>query len=75
MPPLDVAIEPARRAGIVDALIHAAHHDTVTPHFRSTFFAKPNGSGVKGPGGARVIRATQNSAAIASQKHSQNPSI
>ena len=68
-------IEPARQTGNVGALIGAARHDTVTPHFRSTFFAKPNGAGVKGPGGARVIRATKNSAAIASQKHSQNPSI
>jgi len=31
-------------------------------------FAKPNGAGVNGPGGARVISATKNSAAIASQK-------
>jgi len=76
---LNAALRCRNRAGAKDgnagALTGATCYDTVTPHFRSTFFAKPNGSGVKGPGGARVIRATQNSAAIASQKHSQKPSI
>src|SRR5439155_4973743 len=47
-------------------LFIAVRYGTVTPHLRNTFFAKPNGAGVKGPGGARVIRATTNSAAIAS---------
>jgi hypothetical protein len=46
-----------------------------TPHLRKTALAAPNGSGVKGPGGARVIRATSSKEAIASQKQSQKPSI
>jgi hypothetical protein len=50
-------------------------HGTDTPHRRINAFAKPNGAGVNGPGGARVISATKNSAAIASQKHSQKPSM
>jgi len=37
--------------------------------------AAPNGSGVNGPGGALVIRAVKARAAIASQKHSQKPSM
>ncbi len=48
---------------------------TFTPHFRNSILAKPNGAGVNGPGGARVTSATTPSAAIATQKHSQKPSI
>ena len=41
---------------------------------RSQFVLRPNGVGENGPGGARVIRAVSTSAAIASQKQSQNAS-
>ena len=54
---------------------HAVAYAICIPHRRSMFLAKPNGAGVNGPGGARVIRATQNNADIASQKQSQKPSI
>jgi hypothetical protein len=50
-------------------------HETDTPHQRISPFAKPNGAGVNGPGGARLINATKNSATIASQKDSQKPSM
>jgi hypothetical protein len=50
-------------------------HETDTPHQRINAFAKPNGAGLNGPGGARLINATKNSATIASQKDSQNPSM
>jgi hypothetical protein len=53
----------------------SAFYDTATPHRRSTPLAKPNGAGVNGPGGARVISAVTPSAVIASQKHNQKPSI
>jgi hypothetical protein len=49
--------------------------DARTPHQRINAFAKPNGAGVNGPGGARLINATKNSATIASQKESQKPSM
>jgi hypothetical protein len=42
---------------------------------RSCRVDKPNGAGVNGPGGARLINATKNSATIASQKDSQKPSM
>ena len=48
---------------------------TASPHLRINAFAAPNDSGVNGPGGARAIRLTKISAAIASQKQSQKPSI
>jgi hypothetical protein len=50
-------------------------HETDTPHQRINAFAKQNGAGVNGPGGARLINATKNSATIASQKDSQKPSM
>ena len=50
-------------------------HETDSPHQRINDFAKPNGAGVNGPGGARLINATKNSATIASQKDSQKPSM
>jgi hypothetical protein len=50
-------------------------HETDTPHQRINAFAKPSGAGVNGPGGARLINATKNSATIASQKESQKPSM
>ena len=56
-------------------LLHLARYGTATPHRRSAPFAKPNGAGVNGPGGARVMSAVQNSATMAIQKHSQKPSI
>jgi hypothetical protein len=42
---------------------------------RRSACAAPNGVGINGPGGARVISATNPSAIIASQNVSQNPSI
>jgi hypothetical protein len=45
------------------------------PNRRIRARAAPNGAGVNGPGGARVISATHPSAAIASQNVSQNQSI
>ena len=68
--------ESLRGDGNVDApTLAVVRYGTVTPHRRSTRFAKPNGAGVNGPGGARVMSAVQNSATMASQKHSQKPSI
>ena len=46
-----------------------------TPQLPHQAFATPSGTGVKGPGGALVIRARKPSAAIASQNVSQKPSI
>ena len=52
-----------------------ANQDAAASGLRSTFFTKPSGTGDSGPCGARVIRATRNSARIAIQKHSQKPSM
>ena len=50
-------------------------YDTDNPNRHINAFATPSGAGVSGPGGARVIGTIRASAAMASQKHSQNPSI
>jgi len=80
----DLAMRFASEAGIAESLratemstltFAVVRYGTVTPHRRNTPFAKPNGTGVNGPGGARVMSAVQNSATMASQKHSQKPSI
>jgi hypothetical protein len=60
---------------LVDQLSPDPSLVSCTPHLLSTVLAKPNGAGVNGPGGARVINATTPSAAAASQKQSQKPSI
>jgi hypothetical protein len=50
-------------------------YDTDNPNRRINACAAPSGAGASGPGGARVIGTTKASATMASQKHSQNPSI
>jgi hypothetical protein len=62
------------------AIERTNHHRiqaTFIPHLRNSILAKPNGAGVNGPGGARVINATTPSATItansgiASRLHSE----
>ncbi len=63
------------KSGNVGALI-GRRLCTPSPHLpQHASFRETERCGRERAGGARVIRATQNSAAIASQKHSQNPSI
>jgi hypothetical protein len=65
--------QPVRNAPAIELV--ETRHETDTPHQRINAFAKPNGAGVNGPGGARLINTTKNSATIASQKDSQKPSM
>jgi hypothetical protein len=66
------ARRPLPQAGEV-----TGRYATFTPHLRNSILAKPNGAGVNGPGGARVINATTPSATItansgiASRLHSE----
>ncbi len=63
------------RAEQVDRDLPEPSYARVHPNHRHSARATPNGAGVNGPGGARVIKVTKPSAAIASQNVSQKPSI